>query len=198
MEVSARVNATALWWLPDDRLFDYAGAAVGEWWTSSPIGPAEIGVSTARIRARHLKDGGIELALLTPGGDEVVPRESHIAYTDLDDSDWTYTTPVVLTTAGGRHTCALHTDHAIACWGDNTFGQAAAPAGMFEAIGAGTRHTCAIRADDTIACWGNNTYQQAVPPDGEYGAVTAGERHSCAIRADDTIDCWSANEPRNQ
>ena len=112
VEVGARVNATALLWQPTQRLFDYDAAPVGEWWTSSPIGPATAGVSTVRIRARRLDDGSLELALLTPGGADVTPRQPQLTYAELTAGDWAYTSPVVLQADGEPAPPAQPTDNA--------------------------------------------------------------------------------------
>ena len=53
--------------------------------------------------------------------------------------------------AGWHHSCAIHADQTIACWGLNRSRQADAPDGQFTAITAGSYHTCAIRTDQTIA-----------------------------------------------
>jgi alpha-tubulin suppressor-like RCC1 family protein len=90
------------------------------------------------------------------------------------DTDW------VQVSAGGRHTCALKTDHTLWCWGANDFGQlGVAPdastdtaqpvphqvTGSWAAVAAGDRYTCATRTDRIAWCWGRNT-------DGQLGYPT--------------------------
>lgn len=85
--------------------------------------------------------------------------------------------------AGSGHACALYSNGAVYCWGDNTaaqLGQATqgsnaqpqrvrlftdAPLGDVESIGtsAAARHTCAARSDGTVVCWGNNDNGQLGP-----------------------------------
>lgn len=74
--------------------------------------------------------------------------------------------------AGFSHTCALHSNGGISCWGDNSFGQLGngesgqdalsvvpvAVTGITDAvkIAAGGHNTCALHSDGSISCWGNN------------------------------------------
>lgn len=71
--------------------------------------------------------------------------------------------------SGWRHVCALTTDGAVKCWGNNHEGQlgdgtgidrktpvdvVAIPSGV-TAIAAGGEHSCAL-AKGTVLCWGEN------------------------------------------
>ena len=85
---------------------------------------------------------------------------------------WAVTaSPVVALAAGKEHTCALHADGAVQCWGNNDFGQlgneevvessvpvpAAVPGDAHVvAIAAGAFHTCAVSRDHRVFCWGYN------------------------------------------
>lgn len=76
--------------------------------------------------------------------------------------------------AGGVHTCALMSDGAVKCWGDNAAGELGdgtterrlAPVDVMGlsadivAIAAGGAHTCALMNDGTIKCWGSNYWGQ--------------------------------------
>ena len=207
VEVGARVNATALLWQPTQRLFDYDAAPVGEWWTSSPIGPATAGVSTVRIRARRLDDGSLELALLTPGGADVTPRQPQLTYAELTAGDWAYTSPVVLQADGEPAPPAQPTDNATH--------------GGFTAISTTESAGCGLRGDGTVACWGSPPFWRgislmlegsfvavstpcALRPEGDIacarpeegnperlGPFTAlSDNPGCGIRPDGRIDCW--------
>ena len=77
----------------------------------------------------------------------------------------------------GAHSCALHQNSTISCWGDNGDGRLGDGAGGNEGdysslplrvkgiddaitASAGSSHSCALHQDNTISCWGDNTYGQ--------------------------------------
>ncbi len=95
--------------------------------------------------------------------------------------------------AGDYHTCALRTDGTIICWGDNQYGQATPPTGIFTQLTARGQHHCALRTNGTITCWGNNERGQATPPSGTFTQISAGSEHTCALRTNNTISCWGYN-----
>jgi alpha-tubulin suppressor-like RCC1 family protein len=86
--------------------------------------------------------------------------------------------------------CAIRTDHTLACWGNNFYGESDPPAGAFDAVALSQSHRCAIRTDGTLACWGSNGVGESIPPSGTFVAVAAGGGFSCGIRTDETLDCW--------
>ncbi|MFM2004995.1 MAG: hypothetical protein RLZZ09_650 [Pseudomonadota bacterium] len=92
--------------------------------------------------------------------------------------------------AGGMHSCGIHADGTLACWGDNSFGQLNAPAGQFISVSAGLVQSCAIRADGKLLCWGAAGAIPAKMPNGKFKDVSAGDGHACAIRHDDKVLCW--------
>ena len=74
---------------------------------------------------------------------------------------------------GTSHSCALHQDGTISCWGNNGDGQlgnetdtdSQVPVKILgitdaTAITAGWGHSCALHEAGTISCWGNNTFGQ--------------------------------------
>ena len=90
--------------------------------------------------------------------------------------------------------CGIRTDGGVACWGDDTWGQASPPDGTFTDIAAGRMTVCAIRTSGTIDCWGRGLYGAADPPAGRYTALAIGGDTGCAIGADDgSLACWGAD-----
>ena len=100
-------------------------------------------------------------------------EDSPVPIKVLDKSD------VTAIEAGGLHTCALHQDGTITCWGSNTFGElgngqstgdrddisadSAVPVKVIgisdaTAVAVGGWNTCALHQDSTVSCWGSNTY----------------------------------------
>ena len=117
-------------------------------------------------------------------------------------------------TAGGDHTCALTSEGASKCWGDNSFGQLGdgttenqtAPVDVVglgsgaQAITAGNDHTCALTSEGGLTCWGaepgsNMAGNQTVPVDVlGWSSVSAGLHHTCAMTTSWKVQCWGAND----
>ena len=124
---------------------------------------------------------------------------------------------------GSSHSCALHDDGAISCWGSNEHGELGNGLTRDHAdsselvrvlditdaieITASSRHTCAIHESGLVSCWGANDFGQLGSEQPDYSAtpiqvaditdavaVTAGDTHTCALRQDSTIFCWGNNE----
>ena len=98
-------------------------------------------------------------------------------------------------TASGGHSCALHEDGTISCWGDNRYGQLGNGEGGdgrdsgerslvpvkvqgitdATAITTSDEHSCALHQTGTISCWGHNEYGQLGNGeggnDGDYSSV---------------------------
>ena len=68
--------------------------------------------------------------------------------------------------AGNDHSCGLHGQGTVVCWGDNVVGQLYEPDGQYTAIAAGSGHTCGLHTDQTISCWGLNSDGQTDVPSG--------------------------------
>lgn len=125
--------------------------------------------------------------------------------------------PVVALAGGDAFTCALRTDGAVWCWGDDGQGQqgngsgaGGAPSAVdlsdATALCAGAAHACAI-AGGSVHCWGRNMEGQL--GQGSVGApidepsevtltaplgIACGARHSCALLSGGTVWCWGAND----
>lgn len=92
--------------------------------------------------------------------------------------------------AGARHTCAVTTDGATRCWGQNVSGQVGRSEGMgagmylhespvrastdvvMSDVAAGTAHSCGRTAVGALQCWGSNTSGQLGVPRNEGGPDT--------------------------
>lgn len=98
---------------------------------------------------------------------------SHNAPVSVTKTDLGNVTQLAL---GGRHSCAIRSDGALFCWGDNRSGQLGTgdtsphlvPVRVGEAelgtqvsvVYAGGAHTCALKSDGSVWCWGSNQYGQ--------------------------------------
>ena len=94
---------------------------------------------------------------------------------------------------GPSHGCAVKADQTIACWGDNTHGQASPPAGRFAAVAVESTYSCALRTDKTVVCWGENSRGRTDAPSGTYTNISASPHHPCALHTDGTIRCWGSS-----
>ena len=149
-----------------------------------------------------------------------------VKVTGIDDAT------AITTGTGGRfdgsHSCALHQNGTISCWGRNNFGQLGNGAGGNEgdmslvpvkvqgiddatAISTSWTHSCALHQNGTISCWGNNFLGSL--GDGTGGdiaehspepvkvvnindaiAMSTGGGTSCALHQTGTISCWGRND----
>ncbi len=87
----------------------------------------------------------------------------------------------VQVSAGERRLCGLKADRSLACWGNDSDGQATPPVGSFSQVSAGGFHSCALKSNGSLACWGDDTFGQATPPAGSFSQVSA----------EATATCWS-------
>ena len=110
---------------------------------------------------------------------------------------------------GDGHSCGLHVDGTLECWGDNLFGEidipeAAVPARNGEESGEPSvpyvdvsvsgGHGCGLRADGRIRCWGVNDHGQLDAPDEVFMSVTTGPGFTCGLWVDGTPRCWGLND----
>ncbi len=120
--------------------------------------------------------------------------------------------------AGDFHTCALHDDGAVSCWGtndDNQMGDGTSVGRInavrvdglegVDAIAASQKHTCA-RQGTSAWCWGSNEYGQlgdgtrqirtrpvSVRGLGPVLHIAPGHYHTCAFEGSDRVLCWGRN-----
>jgi E3 ubiquitin-protein ligase HERC3 len=107
-------------------------------------------------------------------GDSPLQLGQNLPYTDLGPGFAAKTLAL-----GASHACALSTDNAIKCWGNNGDGQLG--------IGSNESHGAPI------------TTMGAGLPKVDLGGsqralgIAVGAQHSCATRDDGKVSCWGAN-----
>ena len=132
------------------------------------------------------------------------------------------TETVVSVTAGFHHSCALHENGGVWCWGANSRGQVgngssssiiSTPrqvrglAGGVAAITSGDYHSCALLDSGAVRCWGANATAQlgtgqvsskeGEPVDvvglGSAMSIAAGAGHTCAVLTSGAPRCWGSS-----
>jgi alpha-tubulin suppressor-like RCC1 family protein len=97
------------------------------------------------------------------------------------------------------HGIALKNDGTVAPWGDNSYGQTNAPAGLSNVIivAAGEYHCAVLKSDRTVVCWGSYTkltggfFPMNSPTDLTNAiAIAAGRNFNLAVKADGTVSGW--------
>ena len=146
-------------------------------------------------------------------GDSVRTVTSPVKVAGIDDA--------MMVSAGDDHTCAVHSDGTVSCWGDASGGRlgdgeySGTRSTPFQvpdftdvvAVSTGYDFTCALKSSGSVFCWGYNGYGQlgdnsdmesATPVEvmGLSDAImlSAGGMHVCALRAAGTIVCWGKND----
>lgn len=102
--------------------------------------------------------------------------------------------PAVALSGGGNHTCGIHADGTLSCWGANANGEAVPPSGTFEQVAGGSDITCGVRTGGAATCWGGAPGQGRIePPTGTFREVGVGSWHGCGIKSDRSLACWGDN-----
>jgi alpha-tubulin suppressor-like RCC1 family protein len=123
---------------------------------------------------------------------------------------------------GAQHTCVIHQDHTVSCWGANGSGQAGQPAAGIATVTSpmavaglanvvdiqgGEKYTCVHKSDMTVECWGDNSRRQlgddtmtsrSTPaPVAGLGAdiveISVGRFFACARHSSGLVSCWGGN-----
>ena len=85
-------------------------------------------------------------------------------------------------TGGANHTCLLHADGTVSCWGSNASGQVGQP--------ASANGSCSESSGSTVPCI---TSPAKVPGLANVADIYAGEQYTCARQADLSVVCWGDN-----
>jgi len=119
---------------------------------------------------------------------------------------------VTAVSAGESHSCVLHTNGTVSCWGNGEYGQlgngsrsgsatpvAVSGMGTAVTVSAGGFTTCALLQDGGVSCWGDsNTTVDALVPTPVTGlsgvtALSVGRSHQCVVLTDGSVSCWGRN-----
>jgi hypothetical protein len=102
--------------------------------------------------------------------------------------------PWVDLSAGDYHSCGVHADGSIECWGANWAGELwPTVAGPFQKVSAGYMYTCGLLFDGDVVCWGDTYYGQApsfVP--GPFISLSTANDHACAVTESGDVECWGS------
>ena len=95
---------------------------------------------------------------------------------------------------GMNHSLAVMQNGTVIGWGDNSQGQAIAPANVVGAtqVAAGMFSSAALLADGSIVSWGG-TQAAGAPTGTGYVAIAAGALHHLALHSDGTVVAWGDN-----
>lgn len=183
-------------------------------------------LASGKVKCWGLNDSGQLGDGVSDHGHHITPS---IVRSDGRTVSWDYSaTPVevrgiktaVSVSVGYRHSCALLSDGAVECWGNNSEGELGngktkssstpvAVNGIKGAIqvSAGYYHSCALLAKGTVECWGDGWFGQlgnkahitssipvAVAGIADATEISTGAVHTCARLSDGRVACWGGNE----
>jgi alpha-tubulin suppressor-like RCC1 family protein len=172
-------------------------------WTTDPGGVATVD-ATGLLRAVA---AGSTSAIATSGG---VSGSATVTVVALR---------VASVVAGHLHSCALTTDGAAYCWGNNEYGElgdgskvsrlvptAVAGGLKFSALSAWAFHTCGVTTSGAAYCWGDNSFGRLgngstissavpVPVSGglTFSSVVTGSTHTCGLTPSGAAYCWGGS-----
>jgi len=187
--------------------------------------------STPGIQTAGLQNTIVELPTNPPQPTELispVPTESPVptntpdptATAVVEVSPTPFPPVMEMLALGDYHTCHLHSDGTVSCWGWNAYGQVGNPQTgdsdetfLFDLIGihqisAGAYHTCALDWLGRVFCWGRNNVGQLgnnqaedsfQPVQVEWIAqqniiqLSAGSMHTCGVAETGKVYCWGSN-----
>jgi hypothetical protein len=97
--------------------------------------------------------------------------------------------------AGQSHTCVLHNEGGVYCWGHDRSDQVSgAPSELgYGFIGAGGGFNCAGNATGELTCWGadgSHEKTSGAPDDDGWEALGLGEAQGCAVDGAGAVTCW--------
>jgi alpha-tubulin suppressor-like RCC1 family protein len=125
--------------------------------------------------------------------------------------------------AGLQHTCAIHADHRLTCWGrakDGRLGNGSTDDGStltpatvtggattWARVAAGNFHTCALSSAGALSCFGGNEYgqlgngavvdeplpQSITLPEGPWAHLSSRQEHTCGVTSVGDLFCWGRN-----
>lgn len=155
---------------------------------------------------------------MTAGGGE--EGSTKVSSTPVPVADMWATVRTVA--VGSASSCALTTDDAVKCWGNNDHGELGigdasdreTPEDVVGlgsgtlAVATGDNHACAVVARGEVTCWGWNKYGQlgdgtttdrfkpvnVVDVGSMIRGITAGDSLSCALTTDGGVKCWGNND----
>lgn len=188
--------------------FDSVGVTIGH-----SCGVREDGAATCWGTGRHgglsrgesrwvPDDMGIDYSCIYRVITEDCVRIGNYSHSDVPSGGY-------ISISGGRgHSCGLHVDGTVECWGDNFYGEidipeptevdrpspTGTPESGFVDVSAGFGNSCGLKEDGRILCWGQGWSDHTEPPNGALASVSVGGGHACGLLEDGAPLCWGLND----